>query len=111
MRALREWKRVLKVGGALLVIVPDRRRTFDHKRPFTTIEHLESDFQANTPEDDLTHLDEILALHDPSLDPFAGSRQQFRERCLQNSCFRAMHHHVYSPEVLASCSNALICGC
>ncbi len=100
MRALREWKRVLKVGGALLVIVPDKRRTFDHKRPFTTIEHLESDFQANTQEDDLTHLEEILALHDLSLDPLAGSRQQFRERCLRNQSVRAMHHHVYSPEVL-----------
>jgi SAM-dependent methyltransferase len=101
LRALREWKRVLKVGGALAVIVSDKRRTFNHKRPFTTIEHLESDFQANTQEDDLTHLDEILRLHDLSLDPPAGSRQLFRERCLQNSFFRAMHHHVYNPEVLS----------
>lgn len=100
MRALREWKRVLKVGGALLVIVPDKRRTFDHNRPFTTIEHLELDFRSNTQEDDLTHLDEILALHDLSLDPLAGSRQQFRERCLRNHSLRAMHHHVYSPDVL-----------
>ena len=100
MEALREWNRILKVGGAMLVIVPDKQRTFDHKRPFTTIEHLESDFQANTQEDDLTHVDEILALHDLSLDPLAGSPQQFRERCLRNHSFRAMHHHVYSSEVL-----------
>jgi SAM-dependent methyltransferase len=100
LRALLEWKRVLKAGGGLFVIVPDKRRTFDHKRPFTAIEHIESDFQANTQEDDLTHVDEILAMHDLSLDPLAGSRQSFRERCLQNHSFRAMHHHVYSPEVL-----------
>jgi SAM-dependent methyltransferase len=100
LRALTEWKRVLKAGGALLVIVPDKRRTFDHKRPFTTIEHLESDFRAITQEDDLTHAEEILALHDLSLDPLAGSREEFRERCLQNHSFRAMHHHVFSLEVL-----------
>ena len=100
MKALREWKRVLKVGGALLVVVPDKQRTFDHKRPFTTIEHLESDFQMNKQEDDLTHLDEILALHDLTLDPGAESRQQFRERCLRNHSLRAMHHHVYSLDVL-----------
>ena len=101
LRALQEWQRVLKPGGVLLVIVPDKRKTFDHKRPFTTIEHLESDFQLNTEEDDLTHVGEVLALHDLSLDPLAGSQEQFRDRCLRNRCFRGMHHHVYSSEVLS----------
>lgn len=100
LRALQEWKRVLKPGGALLVMVPDKRHTFDHKRPITSIEHIESDFQANTSEDDLTHLDEILALHDLNLDRGAGYPQEFRERCLQNRRFRAMHHHVFDPELL-----------
>jgi len=80
----------------MLVIVPDGRTTFDQKRPLTTIEHLESDLQANVQEGDLTHLEEILALHDLSLDPAAGSREQFQRRCLQNSLYRAMHHHVFS---------------
>jgi len=100
LRAVQEWKRVLVPGGGLLVMVPDRRRSFDHKRPVTSFEHIDADFQANTTEDDLTHLDEILALHDFNLDRGAGSPQEFRERCLQNSHFRAMHHHVFDPELL-----------
>ncbi len=100
LRALREWKRVLKPEGVLLVLVPDKLTTFDHRRPFTTIEHLEADFRANTQENDLTHVDEILALHDLSLDLPAGSPEAFRERCLQNHSFRAVHHHVFSLEVL-----------
>jgi SAM-dependent methyltransferase len=102
LRALQEWKRVLKPGAALLILVPDRRNTFDHRRPFTSFEHIESDFLAHTREDDLTHLDEILSLHDLKLDPGAGSREQFVGRCLRNDEIRAMHHHVFSSEVLAA---------
>jgi SAM-dependent methyltransferase len=102
LRALHEWKRVLRPGGVLLILVPDRRNTFDHKRPLTPFEHIESDFLANTQEDDLTHLDEVLALHDLTLDPGAGSREQFSERCLRNAEVRAMHHHVFSAEVVSA---------
>lgn len=98
--ALLEWNRVLVPGGAILVMVPDKRNTFDHRRSITTFEHIEADFQANTGEDDLTHLDEILALHDLNLDPGAGSPKEFRERCIQNARFRAMHHHVFDPQLL-----------
>jgi SAM-dependent methyltransferase len=100
LRMLQECKRVLKTKGALLIIVPDKRATFDRKRPFTPFEHLQTDFEANTPEDDFTHVDEILALHDLGLDPLAGSSQEFQARCLRNASIRAMHHHVFRPEVL-----------
>lgn len=100
LRALQEFKRVLKPGGVVLILVPDKRYTFDHRRPFTPFEHIKADFESNTQEDDLTHLDEVLSLHDLQLDPEAGSREQFQERCLRNFSLRAMHHHVYRPEVL-----------
>ena len=102
LRALHEWKRVLRPQGVLLTILPDKRATFDHRRPYTPFEHLEADLHANTQEDDLTHLDEVLELHDLGLDPGAGSSDQFQERCRRNSSVRAMHHHVFSPEVLVS---------
>src|SRR5208337_917164 len=101
LRALLEWRRLLRISGVLLIVVPDKRNTFDHKRPFTSFEHIHADFAAGTEEDDLTHLDEVLALHDLRLDPLAGSRQQFHERCLQNAKFRAIHHHVFTSHVLA----------
>jgi SAM-dependent methyltransferase len=100
LRALEEWRRVLVPGGAMLVIVPDHRGTFDHRRAPTSFEHIVADFQNNTTEHDLSHLHEILALHDLALDPGAGSELQFRERCLNNAAIRALHHHVFVPEVL-----------
>jgi SAM-dependent methyltransferase len=100
LSSLQEWKRVLTAGGVLLVVVPDKRYTFDHWRQFTPIEHIEADFRANVREDDLTHLDEVLALHDVGLDPWTATQEEFRERCLRNSEIRAIHHHVFSPETL-----------
>lgn len=100
LKALQEWRRVLVPGGVLLAVVPDKRVTFDRRRPFTSMEHIEEDFEGNTAESDLTHLQEILALHDLDLDPAAGSPQEFRERCLANRAVRAMHHHVFNAEVL-----------
>jgi SAM-dependent methyltransferase len=107
LRALQQWQRVLKREGILLVIVPHKCGTFDRRRAFTSFEHIEADLRANTPEDDLTHLDEILELHDLDLDPPAGSPLQFRDRCLRNSSVRGMHHHVFSPEVLVLMFNHL----
>ena len=98
IKALHEWKRVLRAGGVLLLILPHRDYTFDWRRPVTTIEHMKQDFNRGTPESDLSHLDEILALHDLSRDPGAGTAEQFCQRSLNNAQFRALHHHVFVPE-------------
>jgi len=100
LRALREWCRVLLADGVMLVILPHQAATFDHRRPITSLEHLVADEVAETAESDLTHMDEILALHDLALDPPAGTPEQFRERCLRNAEVRGMHHHVFSPELV-----------
>lgn len=100
LRALMEWKRILRLGGAVLVVVPHKAGTFDHRRPFSTFSHIEEDYRRNVTEADLTHLPEVLELHDLALDPGAGMMEQFRERCLMNASVRAMHHHVFSPDLL-----------
>jgi SAM-dependent methyltransferase len=100
LKAVREWHRVLKPSGALLVLLPDKNYTFDHRRPYTTFEHLRSDFEADIQEDDLTHLDEILSLHDLGQDLPAGTPEEFRERSLHNFANRCLHHHVFDPRLV-----------
>ena len=95
LAALREWHRVTRPGGHLLLALPDPVRTFDHRRPVTTLAHLESDFARQTGEEDLTHLQEILALHDLARDPLAGSHSQFETRARANAENRCLHHHVF----------------
>lgn len=95
IRALEEWWRVLKPRGMLVLVVPNRKHNFDHRRPVTPFEHVISDHQRRVEESDLTHLEEILDLHDLSLDPAAGSFEDFRARSLDNLAYRALHHHVF----------------
>jgi SAM-dependent methyltransferase len=100
LKAIIEWKRVLQPNGIMVLLLPHKAATFDHRRPYTDFAHLETDFRRDVGETDLTHLDEILALHDLSLDPAAGSWMDFRDRGRRNAENRCLHHHVFSPELL-----------
>jgi SAM-dependent methyltransferase len=93
--ALREWNRVVKPSGAIIVLVPDYRRTFDHCRSPTPLSHMLDDFNSGQDETDTTHVAEIIELHDLSRDPVAGSRDEFRRRSLRNFENRCLHHHVF----------------
>lgn len=96
LKALYEWRRVLTEDGLLLLILPHKEHTFDWRRPVTTLGHMVSDYKNQTAEDDLTHLDEILKLHDLSRDLPAGTPERFRARSLNNLAVRALHHHVFT---------------
>jgi SAM-dependent methyltransferase len=37
LKVLQEWRRVLKPSGVLFMVLPDRRFTFDHRRPVTPL--------------------------------------------------------------------------
>jgi SAM-dependent methyltransferase len=95
LAALHEWRRVTRPGGALVLVLPDPARTFDRRRAVTAHSHLISDYQLHTGEDDLTHLEEALTLHDLSLDPAAGDREEFTARSRANARHRCLHHHVF----------------
>ena len=101
LRALRAWMRVLKDDGGLVLILPHYEGTFDHRRPVTTLQHLIDDEQRGTREDDLTHLDEILARHDLSRDPAAGDLSAFTARSMRNAENRCLHHHVFDTALVA----------
>jgi ubiquinone/menaquinone biosynthesis C-methylase UbiE len=87
---LLEWRRVLKPGGHLLLVLPEGRTTYDRRRPVTTLEHLMADFARSTPENDSTHFDEIAALHTEHPD-----REALRKSLEQNEMHRMAHHHVF----------------
>ena len=95
VKALKEWKRVTRTNGGLILVLPHYRRTFDHRRRPTSVKHMMEDYESNMGEDDLSHFPEILELHYLSMDLPAGSPKEFRERTLKNLSNRCMHHHVF----------------
>jgi len=101
IKALKEWKRIVKHNGHLILLLPHKEGTFDHNRPTTSLTHLIEDYEHNIGEDDLTHLDEILTLHDFSQDAGSGTYENFKLRSHDNIHNRALHHHVFTTPLLA----------
>jgi SAM-dependent methyltransferase len=95
VQALGEWMRVVKPRGVIILILPDYRHTFDHRRSPTPLKHMLEDHERKTDERDLSHLTEILELHDLALDPAAGTKDSFHQRSLRNFENRCLHHHVF----------------
>jgi len=105
--ALCEFERVLRRGGRLVLVVPDRNRTFDSVREPTSLAHLLDDFGRGITEVDLEHIsefceaifnqppihpDEVRDLHDPArLD---AERINLHRR-------RSIHVHCWTPEEFA----------
>ncbi len=106
LKALRERFRVLKPNGELILVLPNPQFTFDHRRPITTLGHLRDDLHKDTREDDLTHLGEILHLHDLAMDP--GAPQDvagFARRSLENLSNRCLHQHVFNVDLAIAALN------
>jgi len=93
LRALEELARILKENRTIVLVVPHKDETFDHGRPVTLLDHQIEDHEREVGEDELTHLPEMLALHDLGLDPPAGSFGEFEERSernVENRCLITM---------------------
>jgi SAM-dependent methyltransferase len=100
LKAVQQWIGKLKTDGILVLVAPRRKHNFDHRRKVVQFEHCVDDFENNVGEDDLSHLDEILELHDLRRDKPAGNYEQFKARSLKNIENRCLHHHVFDLETL-----------
>jgi len=107
--AMGEWLRVLRDGSYLVLVVPHKDGTFDHRRPITALSHLIEDYDACTAEDDTTHLAEILDLHDLTKDPSVSSLAEFREIAIRNATERRLHHHVFDTRLVMQLLDYLEC--
>lgn len=100
LKALQAWRRVCRGGGWLLLVAPHKEGTFDHRRPVTTLAHMVEDLERGTPEEDLTHLEETLALHDRSRDAEPDDQEAWAQKRRDNVQHRVLHHHVLTTRSL-----------
>jgi predicted SAM-dependent methyltransferase len=101
IKALLEWRRVIKDNGFLLMVVPHKDGTYDIKRPVTKLDHIIKDYNDNMTEDDTTHFQEVLELHDLKLDTTVRDYDDHRERTHDNINRRIVHHHVFDTLLVA----------
>lgn len=90
--SLESWCRVLKPGGKLYLIVPDKRVIFDKHRVRTTLEHLILDYQSPSSERDYEHyLDYAVHVHNSR-----GLEAIKEANRLLNTDY-SIHFHVFIP--------------
>jgi hypothetical protein len=97
VKALMEWKRITRPKGALILALPHYRKTFDRNRSPTLVDHMFDDYARNIGEDDTTHLEEVLRLHDLAMDGTLkqGTLEELTTRSIDNFNNRILHHHVF----------------
>ena len=93
--------RVLRPGGLALIMLPDRRRTFDSSRSPTPLEHLVAEYDAGVTTVDDDHLTEFLLATTPNLastiDATSVSAEE-RAANLEWHRQRSIHAHCWTDD-------------
>jgi SAM-dependent methyltransferase len=58
LRVLNEWRRVVRNGGVLFLVLPHAERTYDAGRPITPLAHHLADLETGVGYEDMTHFEE-----------------------------------------------------
>ncbi len=105
--ALQEFHRVLRPGGQLVLIVPDRSRTFDAVREPTSIAHVLAEHDQGVTAVDDEHVREFCTAiwNQPSIHPEPvrswHDPARLDEERLELHRRRSIHVHVWRPEEFA----------
>ena len=90
--ALEHWSRVVKPGGLIYLIAPDKRAIFDHPRARTNLGHIILDYQDSSDVRDFEHyLDYSAHVHDKR-GPLAIKEAN---RLVETDY--SIHYHVFTP--------------
>jgi SAM-dependent methyltransferase len=91
---LADLHRILRPGGLLLILLPDRHRTFDRHREGTPLEHLVAEFESGVTEVDDEH---VLDFAEKTGTPLGVSAS---DRCanIELHLRRSLHVHCWDDE-------------
>lgn len=91
--SLEHWCRILKPGGQIYLIVPDKRAIFDRHRVRTALEHIILDYKRPSDERDFEHcLDYAKFVHGHS----GNDALAFADNIVKTNY--SIHYHVFIPE-------------
>jgi SAM-dependent methyltransferase len=109
--ALLEWYRVIRPGGFIYMVVPDRRFTWDRARKPTPVDHMLDDFRRGTTAVDATHIDDFVdnvdwRSYSPStpLSEVPAAKEALRasyRHSVSTGTEINIHFHVFEPRNLA----------
>jgi len=89
--------RVLRPGGLLVLLVPDRHQTFDRHRPPTPLAHLVDEYERDVREVDDAHVAEFIIATEGPGDP-DGSVVAVTPEAIAIHRRRSVHAHVWDVD-------------
>jgi SAM-dependent methyltransferase len=90
---IEEIHRVLRDGGTLLILLPDRRHTFDLHRPPTSLDHLIAEYRQQVTTVDDEHLEEFMRNTDAWSPDWSDAE---RREAMETHRRRSIHVHCWS---------------
>jgi len=105
---LLECHRVLRPGGTALVLLPDRRRTFDRDRDLTSLEHLVREHQDGVREVDDAHVEDFIRGTGDWDDSWDDT---VRREHLALHRQRSIHAHVWEEETFVQLLEHAVADC
>ena len=115
--AICEWYRVVRPGGIIYLVVPDRRFTWDRHRSLTSCDHLFEDYARGVTDCDVTHIDEFVDTVDwseysPSTAPEDIPDKKNERKKTYHDAVKAgriinIHFHVFEPHNVLDLFTAL----
>lgn len=96
IKVLYEWARVVRPGGCLLLVAPNKELTLDHRRATTSLAHMIEDFEVDQSEEDLTHLEDSIENTDFTNQTNGLDKATFKSFALKNFETRYIHHHTFT---------------
>jgi SAM-dependent methyltransferase len=106
IKALKEWNRVIKNDGCMVLVLPNPEFMYDHKRERTSFQHLVKDWENDTQESDTTHIQDVIDNCDLSRVYVLNGKgetisyESHVRIARDNPTLRTVHHHVYTDEVV-----------
>jgi len=105
--ALHEWHRVLRKGGQLYLVIPDKRFTFDQPRRVTPPVHMLTDFWLRRKNADASHISDFIfgidwekmSIPSNGEDLTTQKKQHFNGYMdrLKRGEFIDIHYHTFTP--------------
>lgn len=97
-RVIEEWLRIVRPGGIVYMVVPDKEHCFDRRRETTSLEHLLQDFEARTERIDLEHYRDFILNTAGEKDVRHEPSEEFARQCFQGQT--SIHVHTFTARGL-----------
>ena len=96
-RQIEEWIRIIRPGGILYMVVPDKNYCFDRHRETTSIEHLIEEFENNTEITPIEHYRDFILNTQGEDGINRDISEDFIRKCYEEQS--SIHVHTFTSHI------------